>query len=147
MNDIVNSPLRILSHHQVLRCGQHFPSFLLVLWVALKFENLNLVLHEQRWLHFFFFLIWSVLLIQCFYFSADHLPLEREKWASLPLNSGTTVVLTFSVTCIPYINCFGFGIVLGEKFFQLASCYMYWLFKLSFGIKIRLVLSSRGNLS
>lgn len=84
-------------------------------------------------------------MIQCFYFSADHLPLEREKWASLPLNSGTIVVLTFSVTCIPYINCFGFGIVWGEKIFQLASCFM--LFKLSFGIKIRLVLTSRGNLS
>lgn len=64
---------------------------------------------------FFFFLIWSVLLIQCFYFSADHLPLEREV-GILPLNSGTIVVLTlFSVTCILYIVVWGCGFCFGKK--------------------------------
>lgn len=43
--------------------------------------------------------IWRVLLIQCFYFSADHLPLEREV-GILPLNLGTTVVLFDFFCCL-----------------------------------------------
>lgn len=84
------------------------------------------------------------------FFSWPSASWEREV-GILPLNSGTTIVLfdSFSVTCNPYISCFGFGILFWEKKKIPVShfCFMYWLFKLNFGIKIKPILSSRGNLS
>lgn len=69
----------------------------------------------------------------------------------LPLNSGTTVVLFDSFCYLhPIYKFLGFGILFWEKkiFFLLSQfVFMYWLFRLSFGIKIMPILSSRGKLS
>lgn len=75
----LTSPIRILSHQQVLRVGQPLPSVSFVGCFGLGLKRKCLLLHVQRWLQFF---LGNVLLIRCFYFSADHLPLERKKWAS-----------------------------------------------------------------
>lgn len=94
----------------------------------------------------FFFFIWSVLLIQCFYFSADHLLLEREV-GILPLNSGTIVVLTLFCYLHSLYSCLGLWILLWKKrLFPVSQfCFMYWLFKLKFGIKMKPMLSSTGS--
>lgn len=120
MSDILNSPIRTLYRQSGHKIGATvflpFVSFVgcFEVW---DFFSKHLILHEQRWLHFFN--------LECsidtmfLFFSWPSASWEREV-GILPLNSGTIVVLfdSFSVTCTPHLSFRGLGFCFGKKKFS-----------------------------
>lgn len=125
MSDILNSPARTLSHQSGHKIWATFSFLLLVLWVVLELGVVFVFLtFDTAWTE-----MAAVFYLECsidamfLFFSWPSASWEKEV-GILPLHSGTTVLFhSFSVTCIPYISCFGFGILFWKKkiFFQLAG--------------------------
>lgn len=126
ISNILSSPIRTLncqSGHKIWATL----SLSLVLWVVLEFGIFFFLTFDIAWMNRWLQLFYLECSIDAMFlfFSWPSASWEREV-GILPLNSGTTVVLfnSFSVTCISYISCFGFGILFSGKkifFFQLAS--------------------------
>lgn len=145
MNDILNNPFGTLSHQSGHEIWATFPFPLFVSFMGFGvwgfFLNIWYCMNRDGCTF-----IWRVLLIQCFYFSADHLPLERSGHPSFKFRNHYCFIWLCYLH--PLYKLFWlWDSVFGGEMPVSQFCFMYWLLKLSFGIKIKLVLSLRGNFS